>query len=315
MRGRAPLGTYLRKDHRDWERFTHDQVVAEREKNIRLASSPLAKFVTGRPDRGAQISEIMVDLEGRQLALRVYRPRGDTDKLPLVVSFHGGGFIEGATAQNDWLNSYLAAHCPAVVVGVEYRLAPESTLPAPIDDGYDVLTQIVENADSWGIDPDAVAVMGESAGATIASLVAIRVREAGPSLRAQVLNYPCTDWTETMDSYKSVSENADNPTLSLSRLRTARRLSVPHGFNANSVSPLKYHNLSKLPPALIVTADLDPVRDQGLQYAERLRNDGNNVRQITFRRATHAFLNMSGLVRAARPARRNILTFLCNHLH
>lgn len=102
------------------------------------------------------------------MALRVHRPHGVEGTLPLVLSFHGGGFIEGTAAQNDWVNSHLAARCPAVVVAVEYRLAPENPLPAPIDDGYDVLTRIVEDAETWGIDPAAVAVVGESAGGTIA---------------------------------------------------------------------------------------------------------------------------------------------------
>ena len=100
------------------------------------------------------------------------------------------------------------------------RLAPEHPLPQPVEDGYGTLARLVEDAGAWGIDPAAVAVMGESAGGMIAALVASRARKEGPPLRAQVLNYPSTDWTDT-------AENADNRTFSLSRLRAARKLSVP----------------------------------------------------------------------------------------
>src|SRR5690606_35981982 len=115
---------------------------------------------------------------------------------------------------------------------------------------YDTLVRIVGDAGGWGIDPVAVAVMGESAGGMIAALIALRVRKDGPPLRAQVLNYPVTDWTETMVDYASMAQNADNPTLSLSRLRASRRLSVPPTFDPHNVSPVKFGSLAGLPPTL-----------------------------------------------------------------
>lgn len=314
MRGRAPLGTYIRKDTRDWEAFSEEQVIAEREKVARLASSRAAWLAIGRPDRRAHIEEGTIDLPGRRLTLRVHRPKDAEQPLPLVVSFHGGGFIEGTAAQNDWLNSHLAASCPAVVVGVEYRLAPEHPLPAAIDDGYDVLVRLVADAGDWGIDPTAVGVMGESAGGMIAALLALRAQSAGPPLRVQVLNYPATDWTESVEDYPSIADNADNPTLSLSRLRAARRLSMPSTLDATSVSPLKFESLAGLPPTLVVTAELDPVEDHGRRYVERLRAAGTDARLSCYPRATHAFLSMPGLVRAARLARREILAFFRDHL-
>jgi acetyl esterase len=314
MRGKAPLGTRIIRDDRDWEAFTDDQVIAERERGIRAASSRAARIAMGVPDRRARIEECAIELPGRRLTLRVHRPKNADEKLPLVLSFHGGGFIVGTAAQNDWLSSHLAVHCPAVVVGVEFRLAPEHPLPAPIDDGYDTLVRLVEDAGSWGIDPAAVAVMGESAGGTIAALVALRARKDGPPLRAQVLNYPSTDWTETAEDYPSVAENADNPTLSLSRWRASRKLSVPPTLDPVSVSPVKFETLADLPPTLVVTAALDPVDDHGRRYVERLRADGTDARLTCYPKATHAFLSMPGLVPAARPARREIREFLGRHL-
>jgi acetyl esterase len=311
---RVPLGTRLLKDANDWEAMSDEQVIAAREKQIRLASSPVARLVTGRPDRRARITTTPIELPGRRLTLRVHRPSTAGGALPLIVSFHGGGFIGGTAAQNDWLNSHLAAHCPAVVVSVEYRLAPEHRLPAPVDDGYETVERIVEDAEAWGVDPTAVAVMGESAGGTIAALIALRARKDGPALRAQVLNYPATDWTDTATDYPSMTENADNPTLPLSRLRAARKLSLSPDLDPASVSPLKFDDLSGLPPTLVIGAAVDPVLDHGRAYAERLREYGNDARFTSYPRATHTFLSTPGLVPAAKPARREILEFLRRHL-
>ncbi|MEV4690091.1 alpha/beta hydrolase [Micromonospora echinospora] len=295
--------------------MTDDELIAARDKANRVASSRAARVITGRPDRGAYIEQTSIDLPGRRLMLRVHRPKDASGRLPLVVSFHGGGFFAGTAAQNDWLNSHLAARCPAVVVSVEYRLAPEHPLPQPIDDGYDTVVRLVDDAARWGVDPASVAVMGESAGGTIAGLVALRARTDGPPLRAQALIYPGTDWTESMTEYSSVTENADNPTLSLSRLRVARKLSVPPTLDPRSVSPVKFDSLAGLPPTLVVTAALDPLADHGRRYVERLREDGTDAHLTCYPRATHTFLSIPGLVPAARPARREIVAFLRGHLH
>jgi acetyl esterase len=315
MSGKAPLGTRILRDARDWEALTDDQVIAAREKANRAASSRAAWIVTGLPDRRARIKEATIELPGRRLMLRVHRPKHADRKLPLIVSFHGGGFFMGTAAQNDWLNSYLAARCPAVVVSVEYRLAPQHPLPQPVEDGYDTLVRLVDDAIGWGVDPAAVAVMGDSAGGMIAALIALRARKDGPPLRAQVLNYPSTDWTETWADYPSIAENADNPTLPLSRLRAARTLSVPSTLDPRSVSPVKFDNLAGLPPTLVVCAALDPVADHGRRYVERLREDGTDARLTCYPKATHNFLSTPGLVPAARPARREILAFLRGSLH
>jgi acetyl esterase len=202
-----------------------------------------------------------------------------------------------------------------VVVSVEYRLAPEHPLPGPVEDGYDTLVRLVDDPFGWGIDPTAVAVLGESAGGTLAALIALRARKEGPPLHAQVLTYPATDWSETMTDYPSIAANAANPGLSLSRLRTSRRLSVPPSLDPRSVSPVRFDNLADLPPTLVVTGELDPVDDQGRRYVERLRADGTNARLTCYPKAIHGFLSTPGLVPAARPARREILAFLRGHLH
>ncbi|CAL9557879.1 Carboxylesterase NlhH [Nocardiopsis dassonvillei] len=316
MSGRAPLGTrILARSSTDWEAFTDEQVIAARHRTNRLRASRALRVVTGFPDPRARVGERTLHLPGRRLTLRVHRPKNAGPRLPLILSFHGGGFLVGTAAQNDWINSRLAARCPAVVVGVDYRLAPEHPLPAPVEDGYDVLDRILDDHAAWGVDPAAVAVLGESAGGTIAALLALRSRADGPSLRAQVLTYPVTDWTDTRESYPSVAANTGQPGLSLSEWRTAARLSVPPGLDPRNVSPLLAGDLSDLPPALVVTGALDPLGDHGRRYAERLRAAGTDARLLSCPRAVHGFVSMPGLVPAARPAGREILGFLRGLLH
>jgi acetyl esterase/lipase len=138
----------------------------------------------------------------------------------------------------------------------------------------------------------------------IAALTALRAREDGPSLRAQVLNYPTTDWTDSMTDYPSIMANADNPRLPLSRLRAARKLSLPSTVNPRSVSPLKFDTLAGLPPTLVITAALDPVADHGRCYVERLHQYGIDARLTSYpRRRTASSARPDSCRQPARPAR------------
>jgi acetyl esterase len=311
MTTKAPLGArLLLKDRPDWESVTADEVVAGRAKLVRLLRSPAMRVVAGLPDRRAGIEERTLELPGRNLTLRVHRPKGRHDRLPLVLSFHGGGFITGTAAQNDWLNSRLAARLPAVVAAVEYRLAPEHPLPAPVEDACDALDRLAADPFGWGLDPARIAVVGESAGGALAALLALRSRETGPALSAQVLVYPALDWTATMTDHPSVDRNTGQPGLSAGELRLARRIAVPPGFDSDLVSPLKSADLTGLPPALAIAGELDPVYDHGRGYVERLRAAGNDARFTGYPRAVHKFISVPGVVPAARPARREVLDFL-----
>src|SRR5207244_1588338 len=151
----------------------------------------------------------------------------DRADLPLVVHVHGGSFV-GTAAQSDWVNSYLAAQLPALVVSVEHRLLdPETPLSAAVDDAWDVLQDLMRHAARWGIAPTRTAVFGESCGALISALAAIRTKQAGQQLRAQVLVNPALDVTETMLNHASVTQHAHTPTLTVAQLRLFQRLAVP----------------------------------------------------------------------------------------
>jgi acetyl esterase len=315
MTGKVPLrARIVLRDKLDWETLTAEQVIAISAKVNRLRASRAVWIFTGWPDRHATIEEHPIDLPGRRLRLRVHRPKNAGPRLPLILSFHGGGFIVGTPAQNDWLNSHLAAHCPAVVVSVDFRLAPQHPLPAPVGDGYDTLVRLLEEPGRWGIDPTSVAVFGESAGGTLAALIALRARKDGPRLRAQVLAYPGTDWSDTMEEYPSIATNGANPGMSPAEWRAAKAMSLPPTLDPDSVSPIKFDNLADLPPTLLVVGELDAALDQGRAYVQRLRADGTDARVIQYPSAIHGFISMPGLISAARPARSDILTFLRRHL-
>ncbi|WP_083884069.1 alpha/beta hydrolase [Nocardia higoensis] len=313
MRGTLPLRMRLLSvlaSQPDWDSITPDQLVEFREAQHRTLLSPVGRLVTGRPDRRARISTHPLGLPGRELSVRVYLPEHADTPLPLVIAFHGGGFVGGEPRQDDWLLSHLAAHSPAVVVSLDYRLAPEHPIPAAVRDAYEAAPLLADRAAEWGADPARIVLLGSSAGATLAALTAIGAVDLGLSVRAQVLVNPQLDWTTGAFDYPSFTENADSPTATPANCRAARRMALPASFDAREISPIHIADLAGVAPALIVSAGLDTLEDQSPAYAERLRRAGVDVTLRRHPRATHSFLSMPGLVAAAQPARAQILAFL-----
>ncbi len=306
----------LRKEP-DWLTMPAEALDAFRDAENRRRASGLARVITGFPDRRAAIGWQQLALPDRVLRVRVYRPsprRGGSTSLPLVLHVHGGGFV-GTAVQSDWVNSHLAGRLPAVVVSVEHRLlAPGISMSAAVDDGWDALHHVVQDAAHWGVDPARVAVFGESAGSVVAALAAIRARDCDLMLRAQVLVNPCVDLTSTAFDYASMSEHATSPTLTVTQMELLRRLAVPEGTDPRAVSPLFADDLSGLAPTLVVVPTLDPLADHGRTYAERLRKAGTPTRLTEHSGATHGFLSMPGVVPHARPARTEITDFLRDRL-
>ncbi|WP_406134878.1 alpha/beta hydrolase [Streptomyces sp. NBC_01089] len=301
----------------DFSAITATELIAYRDAENRFRASGAARTILGEPDPGAAIGWQEIELPGRDLPVRVHRPApaGDGEAagradLPLVIHVHGGSFV-GTAVQCDWTNSHLAARLPALVVSVEHRLlAPDSPLANAADDGWDVLQHVVRHAARWGADPARAAVFGESCGALISALTAIRAREAGLELRAQVLVNPAVDVSGTMYDYPSVAAYASSPTGILPQLRLFQRLAVPPGTDGRALSPLHADDLSGLAPALVVVPTQDAVADHGRRYAQRLRAAGTPVRLSEYPGAKHAFLTLPGVEPQARPARAEILAFL-----
>lgn len=299
----------------DFATITTTELHAYREAENRFRASDAAWTLLGAPDPGAAIGWQKIARNGRDLPVRVYRPAAAEDvtarsKLPLVIHVHGGGFV-GTAVQCDWTNSHLAARLPALVVSVEHRLlAAGSPMSNAADDGWDVLEHVLHNAEHWGIDPARTAVFGESCGALITALTAIRAGAAGRALKAQVLVNPVVDVTETMLDYPSISKYGYSPTRALPQLRLIQRLAVPPGASGKTVSPLYANDAGRLAPALVLVPTHDALADHGRRYAERLRDGGTAVQLTEYPGARHAFLTLPGVEAQAESARAEIFAFL-----
>lgn len=229
----------------DLSTITFEELAALQAAVNKKRSSRVARLITGFPDRSVDIRWHEGELPDRALRVRVYRPSrepagstGSLSDLPLVLHVHGGGFV-GTAAQCDWSNSYFAAQVPAVVVSVEHRLLSHHTaLSAAVDDGWDALRHVAANHADWGIDPDRVAVVGESTGALIVALAAIRAREAGRTLRGQVLVNPAVDLTPAGLEYASMHRHADSPTLTRQQMQLLLRFAIPPGMDPRELSPV-----------------------------------------------------------------------------
>lgn len=210
--------------------------------------------------------------KGGTIPVRVYRPAAAARTAPGVLYFHGGGFMKGDLDSSDTVAWGLAQETGAVVVSVDYRLAPEHAYPAAFDDCFSVLADVAKNAASYGVDPARVAVCGDSAGGNLAAAVALAARDRdGPAVAAQVLIYPClTD--ETQDgSYRA---HAETPGLTTSSMGAYWRWYLTEGKMPSDdpyAVPLKARNLAGLPRALVHVAEIDPLFDDGRRYAEKLK--------------------------------------------
>ena len=253
---------------------------------------------------GAEVSlrNITVPSTDTLLPARVYRPRSAADEaLPLVVNFHGGGFVLGTLTTADWLCGQVAERAYATVVSVGYRLAPEYPAPTPFLDSWTATRWLVENAGLVGGDPNRVSVLGESAGANLAALIALagrdehRVNPTWPQLVGQILAYPAVDLTL---SSASVDEHADAPMLRRQTLDWYGRLYLPQGLATSiaaddpRVSPIFAADHTDLPPTLMLAAGQDPLRDDATRYAAVLEAAGVPVTTKVFPQAIHGFLSI-----------------------
>lgn len=285
---------------------------AHRAKRLALQRSVIGGWVFGRPDRRVTVEELDVTPAGRTLPALVYRPpaAGDAPR-PLVVNFHGGGWVQGNTEQSGWLASRVAARTGAVVISPSYRLAPEHPFPAAVDDAWDALRWIVDHADALGVDGDRVAVMGDSAGGNLAAVTALTSRDEGePRLRAQVLIYPAV---EMYEKFASELRMPNAPVLTSANMRTFVQLYLQDAYGTDDwrASPLRATKHEDLPPTFILTAEFDPLLDNGSRYREALQRAGVRVHYRMYADAIHGFVSLPGLVgRQARLALDDITDFL-----
>ena len=259
---------------------------------------------TPTPPQIGAVRNLVAETAQGAIPLRVYRPSGvpDSTRLPAYVYFHGGGWVIGDLETHDVLCRQLTAAAGASVVSVDYRLAPEHKFPAAADDAWAATGWIVAHAAELGLDADRVAVGGDSAGGNLAAVVALMARDAGgPAIRQQVLIYPVTD---VMRETRSYADFAEGYMLTRDSMRwfIAHYLRSSHDARDWRVSPLRASSLAGLPPALIVTAGFDPLRDEGEMYAGRLRDAGVMVDYVCYGGMIHGFAGMGKLIDTAHRA-------------
>jgi acetyl esterase len=276
------------------------EIPATRERRKRLLSMPGAAAIVGKAHPDVLVStKTVAGADGVAISARIYRPNGTADEqLPLVVNFHGGGFVSGDPQQSEWWCSSLAHDAGVVIASVDYRLAPEHPYPTPVEDCYAATEWAFHRAADIGADGTKLAVMGDSAGGNLAAAVCLMARDrGGPQIAFQLLVYPAVD---LVNSYPSEDENEFAPILGKADL-TVDEIYCPGRQREPYASPL-FADHHGLPPALILTAQHDPLRDQGPAYAEALRKAGVDVRLTNYVDAVHGFIALPGAVPAARQA-------------
>ena len=233
-----------------------------------------------------------------QVPVRVYRNQentSDVTKTPCVVYFHGGGWVLGSLNTHDALCRKLSVHSDCVIIAVDYGLAPESSFPKPLDDCFAVTRWVLQHGAELGIDPERVALAGDSAGGNLAAAVALKAdMELTPAIDFQVLIYPITDSDFDRESYQSFREGYG---LTLANMRWFWEQYM--GKLSSMDDPLAavlHHPLSQtLAPALIVTAEYDVLRDEGEAYAERLSKFGIQTTLKRYDGMLHGFVHFAGL--------------------
>jgi acetyl esterase len=254
----------------------------------------------GAPEPVFEVDELTIPGPGGDLPLRLHRPSA-ARPLPALLYFFGGGWVLGTIDTADGVARRLANSCGVMVAVVGYRLAPEHPFPAAVDDCYAALRWVAAHGAEIGADPARLAVGGDSAGGNLAAAVTLLARDDGPRLAGQLLVYPNTDQLADDESMRA----ADDPFL-FNRHSAAwyRRHYLKGAQDAANplASPLRAPSLAGLPPALVITAEYDPLRDQGEAYARRLAGEGVPVELSRYPGMAHGFFTMAGTVDASRAA-------------
>jgi acetyl esterase len=262
------------------------------------------KAFAGTPEPVARVEKIRVPRrDGSELAGELYMPDSVTP-LPIMVYMHGGGWVIGDHTAVDSLVRTLVRRSGWAILSIDYRLAPEHRYPAALEDVLYALKWVVASADQWGFDSECVAVGGDSSGANLAAAASLHCRDqAGPQLAFQLLVYPALDHDYQTESYRRFG---DGLLSALSRddaawfqdqyVHSAEELDSPY------VSPLRANSFANLPSTLLICAEIDPLVDEGLEYARRLANEKVPVDVRVYAGMFHGFWRMGGVLDEARKA-------------
>jgi len=230
--------------------------------------------------------------DGSEIPIKVYEPKNMDKPLPVVVFFHGGGFITCSVETHNFVPSYIACNANVIVCSVEYRLAPEYKFPIGLEDCYESIKWIIENKKELNVDASKLMVCGDSSGANFSAVLCLMAKERKEfQISNQILIYPATDlsgkvYKKSAEAYAPVGGDADGKGVDFIALYTndCDDLSNPY------ISPLLARNVTGLPPALFISAECDPLLDDGLMYAKKLKDAGVTVDYKIYEGMPHAFI-------------------------
>jgi acetyl esterase len=273
-----------------------------------------ARFVSNpEPPELRSVEPLAIPSPAGSIPARVYTPiklRKANDLAPCLVFFHGGGWVIGNLDTHDVVCRKLADEGQLIVISVDYRLAPEHKFPAAVDDAVAATQWIAGNAKQLGINASRLMVGGDSAGGNLAAVVAISARDGGgPAIAGQVLIYPAVDFAMTHPSHRE-------PETSILLTHSVIKWFRDHYLNSAAdaqdwrASPARIKTLAGLPPAYVLTAGADPLRDEGDEYAQQLKQAGVAVTYRTFPGQFHGFFTMGKLLRQANVAASEIAAWL-----
>jgi acetyl esterase len=248
-----------------------------------------------------KVQDTVVAAEGRAIPIRIYTPKGQSP-FGALIYFHGGGWVVGSIENADGTARHLACGAGSVVISVGYRLAPEHKFPAAVEDGYAAACWTAAHAKNIDVNPDKIAIGGASAGGNLAAAIALVARDRGaPYFVHQSLIYPIIERNFETRSY---AENAHGPFLTRAMMEWYWKLYVSNESDAQNpyAAPILAADLRGLPPAFIITAEYDPLRDEGRAYADRLREAEVPVVYANYEGMIHGFFNMWSSVEHGRVA-------------
>lgn len=260
----------------------------------------------------AEVKDLNAPGAAGPIPLRLYRPAVGGPALPVLVYFHGGGWVIGNIDTHDVLCRQIANASGCAVVSVDYRVAPESRYPAAVDDCLAATQWVHQNAASLGLNPDKLAVGGDSAGGNLAAVVALIARDMaqGPTklpIQFQLLIYPATDFRAGSESQ---TRNGVGYLLERATMDYFEQHYLGHEGADRSkqldwkASPLLAANHANLPPALVLTAGFDPLRDEGIEYAQKMSAAGSKTVHVSYERQIHGFITMGRVLQEANAAVR-----------
>ena len=270
----------------------------------------MALQLSSKKEHVAMIQELNIPAENHQIPIRIYSPKGNTQKSPAIIYIHGGWFISGGYETHDAIARKLANATGAVILFVEYRLAPEHPFPAGLNDCKAATEWLIQNAEKLGIDRQKIGIIGDSAGGTLATTLAAQL---GDQLKFQVLIYPAADnkfSTKSWEIYK------DGPVLNKEWGIQAWNwyLASEEDKNNPSAVPILIKDFKETPPTLVLLAEHDPLRDEGEQLAQNMKNSGISVKKSLYKDMVHGFMHMGIILNETQTAIEEIAEFATKNL-